>query len=258
MTTIYNDLHPFINTPIPIKGNIDAITNTTTNTNTGTTTSTQHLLLNNQSFIHDMSVNVRSIGQRNVFDDSFSIISFESLSTIISNNNSNNNIIPTDNTMFSITNDSISSTTLLTSSSLLSNEQIVRLPIIESNHKVLSTTTTTTIEQPIIESIPSTTQDSYFTGIVIDTLLPNIIYYTNQKAIYSYNEDTKETNVIIAGMIEIVIEGYHLGMSINDIISIKIAGNTCTSIVHFSDQKVRCVLVLKDLLSTANLPYSEV
>jgi hypothetical protein len=81
--------------------------------------------------------------------------------------------------------------------------------------------------------------------MTIDPLIP-VVYYTTQRAIYSYNEETYDTTVIIAGILEVTIQGYNFGFSIEDIITLKVAGSACTSIVHLSEYSIKCSLVLTD------------
>lgn len=54
-----------------------------------------------------------------------------------------------------------------------------------------------------------------------------------------------ETTTVIAGLLEVIIEGYNLGNTFSDIVHIKVNGSLCTSIVHFSSNKVQCLLALQ-------------
>jgi len=174
-------------------------------------------------------VNKRSIVQRSAFDDSINVFSFRSQPQ----SQSNDTIV-----------DPASSSQSNSSSDTGSYQTTASIDMIS----LASVAPTSLDVYPVVEVVQSTANDAYFTGMAIDPLVP-VVYYTTQQAIYSYNETNHDTVVIIAGMLEVTIGGYNFGFSIEDIISIKLNGNACTSIVHLSENSIKCVLALRELLT---------
>jgi hypothetical protein len=105
---------------------------------------------------------------------------------------------------------------------------------------------TATVDSPLSEKIlPSGSKDAYFTGIAIDRE-SSTVYYTTQKGIYVYDENTKLTTSLIAGIVEVKLAGFNLGNSVSDLLSIKVNGRLCTSVLHYSSTMITCILTLKD------------
>jgi len=187
-------------------------------------------------------VNRRGVAQRNAFNDSINLFSFRSQhsnDTITTTSTSNNPSSLSSSSSPSSDPSSLSSLSSPSSDSYQSTEGVINTTSLSSTHDVY----------PVVEVVQPTANDAYFTGMAIDPLIP-VVYYTTQRAIYSYNEETYDNTIIIAGILEVTIQGYNFGFSIEDIISLKVAGSTCTSIVHLSEYNIKCSLVLiDDLLS---------
>lgn len=122
------------------------------------------------------------------------------------------------------------------------------------------------------ETVPRSIKDAYITGMHVDGPDAETTYYTTQLAIYSYNLRTKgsctmadtaslctvlphefhlgavfliATTTIIAGLVQVEIDGYNLGATLTDV-SVTVGGQTCTSVVHVSPHRITCLVVLKE------------
>ncbi|KAJ1392697.1 hypothetical protein B484DRAFT_280809, partial [Ochromonadaceae sp. CCMP2298] len=104
------------------------------------------------------------------------------------------------------------------------------------------------------ETLPRSLSDAYLTGLAEVSAGEGgerAVYYSTQLAIYKYDRDTEVTTTIIAGMVEVLLQGYNLGTSRDDLLYVLVGGKSCTSIVH-SKTSIRCIVVL----TTPNLAYS--
>jgi len=92
------------------------------------------------------------------------------------------------------------------------------------------------------EPILSSRNDAFIRGLVRDGANKRVFFAT-QKSIFSFDEVTKEYSVLIEGLLRVTIVGFNLGASIDEVISITVGGETCTSVVHLSASLVQCLCV---------------